>query len=220
MSTSSVTPIITPARAVSAALPSVPRPRSTNMFSDLVGQKMLVVFLVLAVVVVVVLCWLARCYSMHARRHGWPSWCHSSALAAVLLAAVFLVAAWATYRAYATGMNQNLLLGLFVAVALVYVLAFYQFFYEGSAKTAFYLMVLATVLTLVHLWFAWKSGDQYAMWGCVPLAVFSAVVAWMFWRASCHGGYGGKGGKKGDHKGGYKGYQQTQQQDQDQEEEQ
>ena len=220
MSTSPIpSPIIAPARPVSVALPSMPRASSmSSSLSDLVGQKMLVVFLVLAVVVVVLLCYIARDHCAIARSSRWPRWSHHSALCAAALAVVFLLAAWGTYRAYTMSMSPNVLLGLFLAVAAVYLLAFHQFYYCGRYRNAFWLMVLATVLVAVHVWFAWKTGDQQATLLCVPLLAVSALIAWMFWDAGC--GYGGKGGRKGGLKGGKchgKGYQQSTQQDEDDE---
>lgn len=182
---SSSVPIITPTAVVSSPRSSKSsKTVSATPQQMMTSQQYLWIFMVLAIVVSVVLLWIAKDHGTLHPQFNWPSWSSSGLFWAIILVLVFLVAGYYSYVGSTVSSEaRGILLVLFIAVAVVYAVAFWMQYRRFSFNTAFYLMLLATALVLVHTFYAWKVKPM-AAYGQLPLLVFSIAVTWHFWRSA------------------------------------
>lgn len=140
-----------------------------------------------AVLAAAVLCYIAKDHSTHSRVQGWPEFSQSGPLAGFVLLAVLCLVAYGTACAYRSSdyVGQMVLLGTFVAVVVLLAVAFWLFYRNSDHHTAFYVMIAAAIVALVHVFYVWRSMDTVALVCCLPFVVFLGFLLWAYWRACC-----------------------------------
>jgi len=120
---------------------------------------------------------------------GWPEFSQPGCLAGLILLACLAATAYGTACAYRQSdyTGQMVLIGTFVAVALLLAVAFWLFYRSLDVQTAFYVMVAVAIVALVHLYFVYRSYHTVALLVCLPLVVVVAFLLWAYWRSWCHG---------------------------------
>mgnify|MGYP006948854022 CR=1 FL=1 len=140
-----------------------------------------------AVLAAAVLCYIAKDHSMYVRDQCWPEFSQSGPLAGFVLLAVLCLVAYGTACAYRASdyVGQMVLLGTFVAVAVLLAVAFWLFYRTHDHHTAFYVMVAAAVVALVHAFYVWRSMDTVALVCCLPFLILVGFLLWAYWRSCC-----------------------------------
>lgn len=157
-------------------------------------QKGLWIFVIVAVVVLVVLFYLAH-HAVKGCDSWWSSlgghqWGQSASLWAVLMTVGVLLFSWAAFTAYTTCPDQskrNMIVGGFGLSMLALVALFAVFFrkdcdgnYSSSGfSTAAWIAVLAAVLGFACLWPMWHNGA--ARLAMIPYLVWIVAVVVYVW---------------------------------------
>lgn len=140
------------------------------------------------VVIALVALW-STLYAIHG--NGWwdgvqtfaPSWGDSQALILVLLSAFYLSMSYISFKLSMAVRDRNSQLMLYSAFALLSLLAaaFMYVMADGRERyaEAFYIMILAAVISLIILYFAAVTRDAVSLWvGAGALAIVAYLVAW------------------------------------------
>lgn len=137
-------------------------------------------------VAVVIACIVGERFDSVTIQQNWPEVTRNGCLAGVVLLAVLCVTAWVTGWAYmkADHTVRLVLLGLFLAVAVLLTVAFWMYFREDRMYVAFWLVVAALVGVAVHAYLCYREVMMYGALAMVPLALLCLFLIWQFWPES------------------------------------
>lgn len=166
---------------------SLQRSRRSVGVSSLTRQldeNIMMILVLAAVVVAAAIAWIVgERYHQRAVSLGWDELFQNGVLAGVALLLVLLVTAWITAQCYmrAHGMERWALLGIFVVIAVLLGVAAWYFWRRQDRNVAFYLVVAATVLGLVHTFLCFRAYQFMGVAGMVPAVLLLAFLLWRFW---------------------------------------
>lgn len=155
------------------------------MYWARLNDNIVPVMLGLAVLVAALLVWIAKDHSVLVRELGWPEFSHPGCLAGLVLLAGLAATAYGTACAYRQSghTGQMVLVGTFVAVAVLLAVAFWLFYRSHDYQSAFWVMVAVAIVAVVHLYFVYQSAHNVALLCCLPLAAVVVFLLWAYWRS-------------------------------------
>jgi len=180
--------------SVSGAVASGGAPSYAGLFS----QRSLWVYVVLAIVLVVILAWLAKDFKCVFASLNLPSWGDNPTVAAILIVVSLFIAAYCAFMGHASAFDANskyMIMLAFGAIVVLYIVVFYLFFRKGNFTGAFYTSLLLLVAALFLLYTCWRT-SKAAAYGVIPLVVVAALQSWWLWKVStdnASGSFGGAG---------------------------
>lgn len=180
-----ISPLVTSdPSSVSAVLPTGNYTTDSKMSMD----KMKVwIFVVLAIVVIIILCWIAKNYKCVSDALNTGCWCSNPLIGGILLFIALLITAWFTSRAFvmADSTTRNFLMVGFVAISILLILAFFLFYKKSNYSAAFYVSLLIVAVAFLHMYFCFKV-NKNAGYAQLPLVIMTIVLACYFYNITAN----------------------------------
>lgn len=142
----------------------------------------LIVFVVFAIVTILIMGYLAKNYQDTQDSLNTSAWNAFPVAGAVLLFLAILISSYATFKGFSTaqGYDKNLIMICYVAILILFIIAFTLFWRKGNYSGAFYVSLVIVALSILLSYFSWKS-DKIGGYGQLPLFIMSVVAACYFY---------------------------------------
>lgn len=163
------------------------RGASSNDFLRQLGDNILPTLVLVAVVVALVIGYIAGPY-YDAKTENWWEIFKNTMVAGVGLTVALGAAAWVTAMCYmhADQSTRMLVLGLFAAAAVLLVIAAWMYFRRSDQRhVAFYLVLAALVALAVHTYLCFREDGVMALAGMALLVFVVAYCVYKFWPDGC-----------------------------------
>jgi len=184
----------TPALPVLRSLPSPPRspnaaavePVRSGMTANMkeqFGRPELWVYIVIAIILIVVLLYVANDYKCVFEDLKMCSWSSNYIVGAIVMVVGLLIFAYASFVGQVqSGDNtcRYMIVALFGAVCVLLVIAFTLFFRNGDYTGAFYVAMVILLLAALHMYFCWRA-KHGAGWLSFVFVVVSVLFVWFTW---------------------------------------
>ncbi len=178
----SVNPLVSPVPLLPSPVSSIPTPAKSIMgsgFESKMNMKMaLIVFVVLTIITILIMGYLAKNYLDTQDTLNTSAWNSFPTAGAVLLFLAMLVSSYFTYSGFsnAQGYDKNLIMISYIAILILFIIAFTLFWRKGNYSGAFYVSLAIVALSILLTYFSWKS-NKMAGYGQLPLVIMSVVFA-------------------------------------------
>jgi tryptophan-rich sensory protein len=142
----------------------------------------LVIVLVLAIVTILIMGYLAKNYQCVQDTLNVSAWNSFPTAGAVLLFLSILISAYFMHKGFssAQGYDKNLIVISYIAILILFIVAFTLFWRKGNYSGAFYVSLVIVGLSLMLTYFSWKS-NKMSGYGQMPLFIMSVVLACYFY---------------------------------------
>ena len=133
------------------------------------------------------------------RPDGFPGFVDNPWFIYVTISVVGVLFAYGMYRGYmaaSSDVSKYALNTVFVVIAVLIVIWFYQFYLNGvvsadpnpvtghSSRTPFFIAVSLLALLVLQFILLWNTGDRLAAYTTIPLLVVIALFTWASWELS------------------------------------
>ena len=154
-------------------------------FKEQVSDKILWVYIIVAVIILIILFWIAGSASTYFNSLNKPTWTNAPAIWGTLMVIVVLILAYANFKAFrvANAAYRNNIIVTVIIQAILLIAWFWVFYKTENPMNAFY---IALVLLLVTLWqlFVLYRVDPAAGWMALPFLVWLLLAIYVNWSIS------------------------------------
>jgi len=179
------------------------------LFKDQLCSRVLWTYLILGIVLLAVVFYIFATAQhdpeqyIGIRPSGVPGFVDNNWFIYVVISIVGVLYVYGMYRAYmASGdsATKYALNFIFLGVAALIIIWFYQFYRKGKLnaaehiyneidnttgnRTCFYIAISIIVLLVIQFYLFWRTGDRLAAYTIVPLLVGISLFAWASWELS------------------------------------
>jgi len=186
MSTTLPAPILrplTPPRSPNAAAVLPVRSGVTANMKEQFGRPELWVYIVIAIILIIVLLYVANDYKCVFEDLKMCSWSCNYIVGALIMVVGLLIFAYASFVGQvgsADHVCRYMIVALFGAVSVLLVIAFTLFFRNGDYTGAFYVSMVILFFAALHMYFCWKAG-RGAGWLSLVFVIVSILFVWFTW---------------------------------------
>jgi tryptophan-rich sensory protein len=163
-------------------------------FKDQTASKSFWTYIIISVIILIVCFYMfqqAQSGGINTSRPvGCPNWVDSTGVVYMLVIISGVLLGYSTYRAYtaivASGAGTtNMLNVVFALQAILMVTWFYYFYMKPSYKTAYYLGIGLTLVSVFQTGMLfYKSADRTAAWSSVPFLLVAGGFTWASMQAN------------------------------------
>jgi hypothetical protein len=180
------------------------------LFKDQLCSRVLWTYLILGLVLLAVVFYIFATAKhdsdtyIGVRPSGVPGFVDNSWYTYVVISVVGVLYVYGMFRAYMASMKHDSLRYslnfIFLGVAALIIIWFYQFFRKGKLNAAtdiyntidnttgnrvcFYIAIAILVLLVLQFYLFWLTGDRLAAYTIIPLVVVISLYAWASWELS------------------------------------
>jgi hypothetical protein len=173
--------VSSPTSSLAAVVPTGTYPGTQSV--DYMKKIKCWIFVILALVVIVIIGWIAKDYNCVQKALCESSWNSQPMLGGILLFISILLTGWFTGKAFemtTDATTKNFLVVCFVVVALLLILSFFLFYKKANYSSAFYVSLVLVAVVALHTYFSFKVNKNCG-YGQLPLLIMSVVLSIYFW---------------------------------------
>jgi tryptophan-rich sensory protein len=176
---------LSPIRTATAASvqPVSSRGMSAYNMKEQLGRPELWLYIVIAIILIVVLLYVANDYKCVFEDLKMCSWTSNYIVGAIIMVVGVLLLAYASFTAQVNSGDQHCryaVISLFGAICVLLVIAFTLFFRNGDFSGAFYVALVILFLAVLHMYFSWKA-KHGAGWVSLVFVIVSVLFVWFTW---------------------------------------
>jgi tryptophan-rich sensory protein len=157
-----------------------------NNFSSQYKDMTFWAFIIIAIIVLIIIFLVIRTGLELYNRTSKKGWADANSVWGIVIIVVTLLFSYGSYRAYSLApddMYRQFIAVSFGVQMILLLIIFYLIFRTFSFRNAFYLSILTFILSVVHLYFAWKI-DRGAGYASILYVVWVLIMLFGTWGLS------------------------------------